>query len=138
MPVKEAKEARAQKRKRSWKLVAKFENEEDSTAAHKAALKYMEDGGQFSLHFSNELKKGRKEYYRCNHAKRRGVQCDAGLFALYPDSDHSVSIYKTTAEHSHEELPNKIHCTKQDRATMKALYNAGDDSKRIWESYGQT
>lgn len=136
--VEELRKPRAQKRKRSWELVEKFEDEEDLTAAHKAALKYIKDAGQYSLHYSNDLKKGRKVYYRCNHAKRRGVQCNAGLYALYPDADNSVWIYKTTEEHSHEELPNKIPFNKEDRATMKALYEAGDDSRRIWESYGRT
>lgn len=134
---REPPKKRAKKRTRNWELCMEIEEGEGAATAHTTAVKYIMDSGEFSYTFSNDLKKGRKDYYRCNFAKSRGQQCDAGFYVFLPHSDHTAKIYKDSAGHSHEELTNRVSVSKKDKEILKTLFKAGDDSERIWESHGK-
>lgn len=129
--------ARAKKRTRKWVIGEIFDVENDAAASREAALKFVHDSGHWAFHYGNDLKKGRKEYYRCQDAKRRGPQCDAAIYLYYPDTVPTVTVFKTESDHNHGDLASKVSLSKEDKAKIMELYEAGDDSKRIWEGHGK-
>lgn len=61
---------------------------------------------------TNYLADGKKVIYRCNKAKLRGLQCDSGLYLLYPYDSEKVMVYKAQNAHT---------CDKEDLKTNYGL-----------------
>lgn len=54
---------------------------------------------------------GKKTFYRCNKVKRRGKQCDAGIYAISESNpnDDQIFLFRKTLGHTHEESINRSH-----------------------------
>lgn len=79
----------------SWEFVKKFDN---SGLAQKA----LDQEKIWSINYSNVSEEGKKIYYRCNKAKRRGSQCSAKRYLLYDSLSDAVFLYQTENDHDHD------------------------------------
>lgn len=94
---------RKPKRQRSWDMKQTFPSKD-------AAILYVASEACWSIDKTNHTQAGTKVLYRCKKVKRRGVQCDAGLYLLYDASSLSVHLYRTSADHN---------CSTLDQATQR-------------------
>lgn len=75
------------------------------TYPHKAAaVDALKEENCWSYYYENTSNDGRRVSYRCNAVKfRASKQCDAKAYLLYHSQDTTVSFYRSTSEHSHNE-----------------------------------
>jgi len=79
---------------------------------------------EWSKHYTNYTDKGKRVYYRCKKARRRGPQCSAGVSLLYHADSDKVTVYKTEADHDHTE--GEIRGIDEDiKKCIEELYNDG-------------
>lgn len=77
----------------------------------------------WSILKAESTKKGLKTVYRCNHAKRRGTQCSAGIYTLTNKSpgDRKVSIFRKNLPHDHDNLQNKSFARIADEVKQRVI-----------------
>lgn len=58
----------------------------------------------WSYHYENDSQSGIRVNYRCNAVKFRSKkQCSAKVYLLYHSHDETVSLYRCTLDHTHED-----------------------------------
>ena len=60
----------------------------------------------WSISYKNKTLEGDRHYYRCNKAKKRGLQCAAELSLFYPNDSLLVNSFITASEHTHDQFNN--------------------------------
>lgn len=69
-----------------------------------AAVEALNEENCWSYYYENYSSDGRRVSYRCNAIKfRASKQCDAKAYLLYHSKDTTVSFYRSTSGHSHDE-----------------------------------
>ncbi|CAF1118993.1 unnamed protein product [Rotaria sordida] len=91
---------RAKKRQRNWVEEMVFNNTEE---AEEVVIKE----NQWSYHYTNTTAAGKKKFFRCNKAKARGKQCDAGIYLLFESTNDKVVLFRTTSDHTHDDIQEK-------------------------------
>lgn len=105
------------KRTRNWYPSNTYETKEEAVNAVKAETIW-------SYFYQSKTSQGNKFYYRCNAVKRRGRQCDAGLYILYCIDKTDVIIFRTEEGHSHEGLENNTFKLNDDiKSKIKSLFD---------------
>jgi len=79
---------------------------------------------EWSKHYTNYTECGKRVYYRCKKAKRRGSQCRAGVSLLYHADSDKVTVYKTEADHDHTNAEVR-GIDKDVKQCIEELYNDG-------------
>src|ERR1700722_10846460 len=80
------------KQSKFWIKEATFDQPEEAEASIKS---------EWAKHYTNYTENGRKVYYRCKKAKRRGPQCSASICLLYHADSDQVTVSKSDAGHDH-------------------------------------
>jgi len=79
---------------------------------------------EWSKHYTNYTDKGKRVYYRCKKARRRGPKCSADVSLLYHTDSDKVTVYKTEADHDHTDA--EIRGIDEDiKKCIEELYNDG-------------
>ncbi len=47
---------------------------------------------------------GKKKLFRCNKVKRRGIQCDAGIYLLLDSTTDGVILLRDKSDHTHDRV----------------------------------
>lgn len=91
-------------------IVWLFEVELESIVEFDEFVREVEENTWAKLK-SEPTGKGLKTVYRCNHVKRRGTQCSAGIYTLTNKSpgDTKVSLFRKNHQHDHDNLVNKAY-----------------------------
>lgn len=86
-----------------WEYTQTFANKNEFAA-------FLRDEKCWSLLKTQYLQKGTKVVYRCNRVKRRGKQCNAGVYTLEcSDGENAIiKLYSKIAEHSCNGSENKV------------------------------
>lgn len=105
---------RQRKRQRSWNPEAQFETPEE-------ALAKVDSEKVWSKDHTNSTKDGKKVYYRCINVKRRGPQCNAGIFLLYNATSLRVDLYRAVSDHSCPEAGTSL-LTLEMKKEIESLY----------------
>lgn len=124
---------RAKKKQHTWikELVFKNADEAEQAVIHE---------GQWSEYYSNTTACGKKKVFRCNQVKRRGKQCDAGVYLLFNADNEEVVLFRDTSEHTHDliqqnctRIPDNLKVVIKEfyelklkpKAIIEALYDRG-------------
>jgi hypothetical protein len=83
-----------------WAFQRKF----DSAIKAKEFVKQEKIWG---FNYSNRTAEGKKDYYRCNLVKAKGLQCARSIHLLYDCSSDDVLLFRTAAAHTHESLETR-------------------------------
>lgn len=68
---------------------------------------------------------------RCNIAKRRKQQCDAGAYLLFHCNSHKVTLYKTDDTHTHHNLEDvTIRMSEEFKSEIKSLFDLNIPPKK--------
>jgi hypothetical protein len=76
----------------------------------------------WSKDYSNETEEGKKYYYRCTAARKVGQKCSARCYLLYHSESFEVSLFKTAADHDHNQL-EKLHRKNGISPDVKQIIN---------------
>ena len=115
------------KRRHNWNMVTTFNDK-------KAAVDSLKSEECWSFHFKNTTTEGVKHYYRCNQAKKRGVQCNAGLHLLSNSDSEVVTMYKTEEGHSHEHYNKTTQkLSDETKQEIKKLFDLKVKPKRMFQ-----
>lgn len=118
---------RRSKRNRCWYKCATYTCKEDAENSVKAEETW-------SFHYKNKTNDGHKAYYRCSKVKRRGLQCNAGLYLLYWFNNTNVAVFKTYELHSHEGLHTEtIRLSDDIKNKIKQLFDLHIKPKKMLE-----
>lgn len=71
--VQVERKKQAKKKKHTWMKEMVFTNGDEAEQA-------VINEGKWSEYYTNTTAYGKKKVYRCNQVKRRGKQCDAGIY----------------------------------------------------------
>jgi len=125
--TEEVNTIRRNKRQRKWEIVSIFNTKEE-------AINAINIDAIWSFHYRNKTIEGCKEYYRCNKVRRRKQQCNAGIYLLFVNRDHTVEMFKTQEDHSHDELMQKTtKLSNQMKEEIKKLFELHVKPKRMFE-----
>ena len=80
---------------------------------------------------SLNLKK--KVYYRCNLAKFKGNQCEAGIYLLYCSDNEEVHLFRSKNEHTHNLNLSKKVIDPEVEKIIDELIHLHIKPKRIFE-----
>jgi hypothetical protein len=62
---------------------------------------------EWSYHHTYETDEGKKKFFRCNKVRRRGKQCDAGIYLLLNSTRDEVILFHDKSNHTHDNIPGK-------------------------------
>ena len=69
---------------------------------------------------------GDRHMYRCNKVKFRGKQCAARIYLLYSSKNNTVQLFRSTADHDHDQNVNKITDLSDDvKHEIRTMYEYG-------------
>lgn len=69
---------------------------------------------------------GDRQMYRCNQVKFRGQQCASRVYLLYSSKDSSVQLFRSTADHDHNQNVNKItDISNEVKDAIRTMYEYG-------------
>ena len=91
----ETKEVRRKKKTKFWIKQATFNDAGEAEASI--------NKNDWAKHYTNYTEDGRRVYYRCRKAKRRGPQCSSSISLLYHADSDKVTMYKTETDHDHND-----------------------------------
>lgn len=101
---------------KNWVKVATFDNaKEAENSLEKIWSKY----------YTNKTDEGRRVYFRCNKAKRRGPQCSAKMQLYYHADNDKVTALKTEEDHDHDQNDSTRGIDSDTKAIIQELYNDG-------------
>ena len=79
----------------------------------------------WSKYYTNRTDEGRRVYFRCNKAKRRGPQCSAKMQLYYHADNDQVTALKTEEDHDHDQNDSNRGIDSATKAIIQELYNDG-------------
>ncbi|CAF3306315.1 unnamed protein product [Rotaria sp. Silwood2] len=126
--VQVERKKRAKKTQHTWMKEIVFKNADEAEQA-------VINERQWSAYYTNTTADGKKKVFRCNQVKRRGKQCDAGIYLLFNSYNEEVVLFRDTSEHTHDLIQQK--CTRIPDAVkvvIKELYELKLKPKAIIEA----
>lgn len=114
--VQVERKKRAKKKRRTWKREKVFNS---GIEAEQAVI----NEAKWSEYYTNTTTDGKKKVFRCNQVKRRGQQCDAGIYLLYNSHNEEVILFRDVSEHTHDRIEQR--CTRipdEAKVVIKELF----------------
>jgi hypothetical protein len=96
----ESQQRKVEKVAKVWIFQRKF----DSASK---AKEFVKEEKIWGFNYSNKTDEGKKDYYRCNLVKVKGIQCANSIHLLYDSSSDDVLMFQTAAIHTHDSVETK-------------------------------
>lgn len=126
--VQVERKKQAKKKKHTWMKEMVFKNGDEAEQA-------VINEGKWSEYYTNTTAYGKKKVYRCNQVKRRGKQCDAGIYLLFNSNNEEVILFRDTSEHTHDLIQQKCTRIPNDaKVVIKEFYELKLKPKAIIEA----
>lgn len=99
-------------RNKVWVFYNKFLN-------FKEAEDFVSTENTWSRKFTRMTEEGQKRFYRCNKVRKLGPQCAAELYLLFESGSDSVLVYRSEADHNHDEVGTRTNYGISDQTKLE-------------------
>lgn len=100
------------------------------------AEKVVQAENTWSISTTHMTEDGKKRFYRCNKAKRKGIQCAAQVYLLFEVDSDAVLLFRTASDHNHDYIDNSSNhgICEDTKNEIKKLFELRLKPKEILEN----